>query len=57
MRVFPTSTNTNEHLYLALRSDHTGRNDVEISQGRDQSTCSLRFIYLKPRETNVQRML
>ena len=57
VRAFPTSTNANEHVLLALDSDRTGRNNVEISQGGGQSACSRRFIRAKPRETNVQRML
>ena len=57
MRSFPTSTNANEHVLLALDSDVTGRDDVEISRGGGQSACSSRFIRVKPRETNVQRML
>ena len=56
-RAFPTSTNANEHVLLALGSDRTGRDDVEISRGRAQSVCSRRFIRVKPCETNVQRML
>ena len=31
VRAFPTSTNANEHIYLALGSDGMGRDDVEIS--------------------------
>ena len=54
MRAFPTSTNANEHVLLALGSDRTGRDDVEV---RGQSACSRRFIRVKPRETNAQRML
>ena len=57
MRAFPTSINVNEHVLLALDSDRTGRDDVEISRGGGQSVCSCRFICVKPRETNVQRML
>ena len=57
VRAFPTSTNANEHVLLALGSDRTGRDDVEISRGRGQSACSRRFIRVKPRKTNVQRML
>ena len=57
VRAFPTSTNASEHVLLALGSDRTGRDDVEISRGRGQSSCSRRFICVKPRETNVQRML
>ena len=51
------STNANEHVLLALGSDHTARDDVEISQGRGQSACSHRFNCVKARKTNVQRML
>ena len=57
MRAFPTSTNANELVLLALGSDHTGRDDVKISRGRSQSACARRFIRVKPRETDVQRML
>ena len=57
MRAFPTSTNANEQVLLALDSDRTGRDDVEISRGGGQSACSRRFIRVKPHETNVQRML
>ena len=32
MRVFLTFTSVNEHVLLALGSDHTGRDDVEICQ-------------------------
>ena len=39
VRVFPTSTNANEHIHLTLGSDHMGRD------------YSLRFIRVKPRET------
>ena len=53
MRAFQTSTNANEHVLLALGSDRRGREDVEISRGRGQSTCSRRFIRVKPREANV----
>ena len=55
VRAFPTSTNAN--VLLALGSDRTGRDDVEVSRGRGQSACSHRFIRVKPRETNAQRML
>ena len=51
------SITVNEHVLLALDSDRTGRDDVEISWGRGQSACAHRFIRVKPRETNVQRML
>ena len=55
MRAFPTSTLTaNERVLLALGSDHTGRDDVEISWGRGQSVCSRRFVHVEPRETNIQ---
>ena len=57
MRAFLTSTSANEHVLLALGSDRTGKDDVEISQGGGQSACSRRFIRVKPNETNVQRML
>ena len=57
VKVFPTSTNANEHGLLALVSERTGREDVDISQGRGQFACSHRFIRLKPREINVQQML
>ena len=53
-RAFPTSTNANEHVLLALGSDRKGRDDVKISRG---GACSRRFIHVKSRETNVQRML
>ena len=42
---------------LALGSDRTGRDDVEISRGRGQSACPCRLICVKPCETNFQRML
>ena len=45
VRAFPTST---KHVFLALDS---GRDDVEISRGEDQSTCSNRFTRMKPCET------
>ena len=32
MEVFLTFTSANEHVLLALGSDHTGRDDVEICQ-------------------------
>ena len=32
MRAFLTSTSTNKHVLLALGSDRTGRDDVEINQ-------------------------
>ena len=51
------STNVNQHVILALDSDRTGSDDVEIRRGGGQSACSHRFIRVKPRETNVQRML
>ena len=57
VKVSPMFTNANKHILLALGSDHTGRDDVEVSRGGDQSACSRRFIHVKPRETNVQRML
>ena len=57
MRAFPTSTNANKQILLALGSDRTGRDNVEVSRGRGQSACSRRFIRAKSRETNVQRML
>ena len=57
MRAFLTSTSGNKHVLLALGSDRTGRDDVEISRGGGQSVCSCRFICVKPRETNVQQML
>ena len=43
----------NEHILLALGSDHTGRDDVKISRDRGQSAQ----VYLcEPRKTlNVQR--
>ena len=31
----------------ALGSDHMGRDDVEINQGRGQSMCSRMFIHVK----------
>ena len=49
--------NANEHVLLALGSDRTARDDVEISRSRGQSACSRRFNRVKARETNVQRML
>ena len=52
MRVFSTFTRGNEHVLLALGSNRTGRDVVEISWGGGQSTCSCRFICVKPRETN-----
>ena len=55
--VFPTSTNATEQVLLALGSDCTSRDDVEISWGRGQSACSRRFIRVKACETNVQQML
>ena len=51
---FPTSTNANEHILLALGSDRKGRDDVEISRGRGQSVCSRKFIRVKSHETNIQ---
>ena len=56
MRAFPTSTNVNEHILLALGSDRTGRDDVKISWGGSVHVFC-RFIRVKPHETNVQRML
>ena len=53
LRAFPMSTNANEHVLLALDSDRTGRDDVEIGWGGGQSACSCRFIRVK----HVQRML
>ena len=55
VRLFPASTNANKHFLLALDSDYTFRDDVEISQGRAQPVCSCRFNRVKPRETNVQQ--
>ena len=40
VRTFPTSTNAKEHVLLALGSDRVGRDNVEISRCRSQSTCS-----------------
>ena len=42
MSAFPTSTNANEDVLLALDSDRTGRDDVEISRGRGSlgTSCS-----------------
>ena len=57
MRAFPTSTNANERIRLALGSDHTGRDNVEIRRGKGKSACSHRFILVKPHETYVQPML
>ena len=57
VRVFPISTNANEHVVLALGFDCTGRDNVEICRGRGQSMCSCRFICVKAHETNVPRML
>ena len=54
MRTFLTFTNANEHIRLALGSDCTGRDDVEVNWGGGQSACSCRFICVKPRETNIQ---
>ena len=54
VKAFPTSTNPNEHILLALGSDRKGRDDVNISRGRGHSMCSRRFIRAKPCETNVQ---
>ena len=54
VRVFPTSTNGNEQVFLVLGSDHKGRDNVEISQGRDQ--FAHRFILVNPRKTNLQQM-
>ena len=51
------SANANEHVVLALGSDCTGRDNVEICRGRGQSMCSCRFICVKAHETNVPRML
>ena len=51
------STTANQRVLLALDSDRTGRDDVEISRRGGQSACSRRFIRVKSRETNVQRML
>ena len=53
VRAFSTSKNANEHVFLALGSDHMGRDDVEINQGRGQSMCSRMFIRVKSHETNV----
>ena len=49
--------NATVRVLLARDSDRTGRDDVEISRGGSQPACSRRFIRVKPRETNVQRML
>ena len=57
VKAFPMSTNANEHVLLALGSDRTGRDNIEISRGRDQSVCFRRFIRVEPRETNIQQML
>ena len=57
VRVFPTSTNANEHVLLAIGSYCMGRDDVEASWGRCQSACSHRYICVKPREINIQGML
>ena len=51
MRAFPTSTNANEQVLLALGSDRTGRDDVKISRGKSQSTCSCRLIHAKSCDT------
>ena len=55
VKAFPTATNADEHGLLALVSERTGREDVDISRG--QFACSRRFIRLKPREISVQQML
>ena len=47
----------NTFFWLLHGSDRTGRDDVEISRGSGQSACSCRFIRVKARETNIQRML
>ena len=57
VRAFLTSTSANEHILLALGFDRMGRDDAKISRSRGQSVCSCRLIRVKPRETNVQRML
>ena len=57
VRVFQSPQNANEHILLALGSNHMGRDDVKINRGRGQSVCSCRFIRVKPCETNVQQML
>ena len=59
MRAFPTSTNAKEHVLLALDSDRTGRDDVEIAGVgvSPRVPAGRRFICVKPRETDVQRML
>ena len=57
VRVFPTSSHANEHVLLALGSNRTGRDDVEICLGRGQFVRSRRFIRVKPHKTNVQQML
>ena len=56
VRAFSTFTNENEHVLLALGSDRTGRDNVEISWGRGQFACSCRFIRVKPRKTNVSML-
>ena len=57
VRAFLMPTTAKQHVLLALDSDRTDRDDVEISRRGGQSTCSRRFIRVKPRETSVQRML
>ena len=48
VRVFPAFTHVNEHILLALGSDHTGRDDFKISRSRGQSAQ----VYLcEPRKT------
>ena len=54
-RAFPTSTNATKHVLLALGSDCTAMDDVEIIQDGGQSACSRRFSHMKPHETKVQR--
>ena len=38
---FPTSRNANKHALLTLGSDCIARDNVEMSRGGGQSTCSL----------------
>ena len=57
LKVEANTTNANKQVVLALGSDCTARDNVEISQGGDQSACSHRFVRVKPHETNIQRML
>ena len=46
-------TNVNKRVLLALGSDCTVRDNVEISRSGSQSMFSCRFSHVKPLETNV----